>query len=122
LGVPVAKTGENAFLQNNNTFFRLACTNQQGEKKYSNIIRLSIENKNGIKVYPVPAINIINIETQKTSGIIRIIDIFGHTLLEQKNRNFIEKINIASLAAGSYIVQFVHENTIQYSRFVKANE
>ncbi len=115
-------TVPNAFLQNSVCYFRLFCKNLQGEKKYSNIVRFSSKNESELKVYPVPATDFITIESQKTTGKIRIIDIFGKIVLEQKNIANKQKINISLLAAGSYIVQLLYDDKIDNARFVKVNE
>jgi poly(3-hydroxybutyrate) depolymerase len=111
----------NAFTQSSNTYFRLVCTNLQGAKKYSNILQLGTKKDKSLKVFPVPAADILYVETKKTNGTITITDISGQVLWKQKNTKPLEQINIAALAAGTYFVQFVEDNVTQQARFVKVN-
>ena len=79
-------------------------------------------NPNGLKLYPNPSLNEINIgfKEQVSNLSIEIIDSRGRLLFENKKENTsLEKINISAFPQGVYFVRIYSDNVEDFLRFVK---
>lgn len=91
----------------------------------SSTVTLSLEtfNPNGIRLYPNPSANEINIEFKEhlSDLKIEIIDVRGRLMFENKAEEdtALEKINISTFPQGVYFIR-IHSETIEdFLRFVK---
>lgn len=90
----------------------------EGESDHSNTVSVTVDevngiddlNENTIKIYPNPATQFINIETDLTNiSEIRIIDISGVVRKSVIYENKIQQINIEDLNLGIYTIQIITE-------------
>ena len=72
-----------------------------------------------VKLYPNPASDVINIYSEKTIDEIRIINLFGKTVLEQKK--FTSAIDIKNLSEGIYLIEVVGYGRKSTTKFIKFN-
>lgn len=86
------------------------------------ITDLPIDSNNPIKVWPNPASNIVNIESNAGYLSLRVVDTKGNILLKGDIINKGE-INISSLPAGLYLLIFIdHKNHYYYyEKILKSN-
>ena len=72
-----------------------------------------------VKLYPNPASDVINIYSEKTIDEIRIINLFGKTVLEQKK--ITSAIDIKNLSEGIYLIEVVGYGRKSTTKFIKFN-
>ena len=90
----------------------------------SSTVTLSLEtfNPNGIKLYPNPSANEINLEFKEylSELKIEIIDVRGRLMFENKaEATSLEKINISTFPQGVYFIRIHSETVEDFLRFVK---
>jgi hypothetical protein len=76
----------------------------------------------GIEVYPVPALNNINIDFgQPLEAKLSIENILGETVYSENNKTYAKEtaINISMLTSGIYILKIESENSTVYKRIIK---
>lgn len=71
------------------------------------ITTVSDELMNNIFVYPNPAVNWINVETQQPIGQLQIIDLHGRIVQELNTNKSTVQLNIETLNPGMYFINFV---------------
>jgi hypothetical protein len=79
-------------------------------------------NKTVLKVYPSPATDILNISVlgeKSDKGIIRVVDINGAVVMQQKINNSVQQIDISKLAKGVYMLKIENGNGLLSSKFIK---
>jgi hypothetical protein len=99
---------------------------------YSNLIPVELSanpigsNANGLKVYPNPAKDQLNVLFNLQNAVeaeLRIIDISGkivfRTTINNNPGNNIVFINLSVVSSGMYYVLLIADNTIQKTQFVK---
>lgn len=78
---------------------------------------------NSFYVFPNPVSSVLNIAgaNTKPGAVIRVMDVYGKTVLMQKANSYNSQINVSTLAGGSYMLVIVNKDgSIAYtSRFVK---
>jgi photosystem II stability/assembly factor-like uncharacterized protein len=72
------------------------------------------ENEPGIKIYPNPVRNLVNIDTYDINDllIVRIINMEGSIVIEKEINPGSARINVESLAKGTYIITISKNNAI----------
>lgn len=78
---------------------------------------LAEQTNNNISLFPNPATNILNIQTDKTIDGIVVMDITGRKVLEQNGN--MTQINIQSLQQGMYQLLITSEGKQYSSKFIK---
>ncbi|HRI22816.1 MAG TPA: fibronectin type III domain-containing protein, partial [Panacibacter sp.] len=87
-----------------NNYYRIKANNIDGTSNYSNTVLINLSNSNAITmVYPVPAKDILHIETNDNTSF-SILDQSGKVLLTQII-NGKGSINIAAIASGMYYLK-----------------
>ena len=71
-----------------------------------------------IKIYPNPATDIINIESNYNINSIEIVDNMGRLIMKKDSCN---KLNISELESGTYSVYLYNGNQKIIKRFTKSN-
>ncbi len=87
----------------------------------TSIINLDISNTD-ISIYPVPTESVINIASEKAmSGLIKLIDVSGKTLIETNViENKIKTIDVSSLQSGIYFIQLtISDNKVNKKIIIK---
>jgi hypothetical protein len=94
-------------------YYRLKQTDRDDKVTYSTYISVN-SNTTVIKVqvYPNPASGVINISGVAKDNIIRLTDITGKIVMEQKVESNIAAINLGTLSADMYLIQVVENGKI----------
>lgn len=74
--------------------------------------------KNTLKIYPVPANDMLFLETN-SSGRVQIFDIQGKLVMNQQIENIINEINVSDLSIGTYLLKFESANELKTVHFLK---
>ncbi len=98
---------DNAPLSEGKNFYRLKIVNADGKFTYSVILPLNAKGKSGLKLTPNPAISNLTISGLKRSGVIKIYDVNGKTLIT-KNVQAVQalSIDVSLLRKGLYILKY----------------
>lgn len=67
------------------------------------------------KFYPNPVQNILKMEYGLEGGSVQIMDLTGKEIFNTSER----WIDVSTLAAGTYVIRFVHGDTVESRKFVK---
>lgn len=77
---------------------------------------------NTVKLYPNPVINELQVETKAQSSIVavKIINIEGKVVMQQKVNTTLLKLNVANLQSGIYTLELISDNAeVSTQKFVK---
>lgn len=75
----------------------------------------TVKKNTGLKVYPNPVSDILNINSDSKIKSVKIYDLSGKNVLETEKSS----INVSGLTSGTYIVTAQTENGIQSSKIIK---
>jgi hypothetical protein len=109
-----------AGLSSGNTYYRLKITDNNGNYKYSSVVRLA--NGQGIKVsvFPNPATDVVTVSGLKANDIIKLLAIDGKLLLQQNASGAQSTIvNIAKYKPGTYILQVQNDAAVSQQKIIK---
>lgn len=109
-----------AGLSSTNTYYRLKIVDNNGNYKYSSIVRLA--NGQGIKVsvYPNPASDVVTVSGLKANDNIKLLSIDGKLLLQQNASGAQSMIvNIAKYKPGTYILQVKNDAEVSQQKIIK---
>ena len=73
----------------------------------------------GVKVFPNPTSELIQIETEANDVSVQVVDLLGKTLLEKSLKGSLKTLNISTLPAGTYILRIVKDNKEVSFRMLK---
>ncbi|MCY7421351.1 MAG: SBBP repeat-containing protein [Chitinophagaceae bacterium] len=107
----------NTYKNSGRLFYRLKMIDRDGTTTYSKIARVDIDKKYTVHVYPNPAINKIYVEGIDNYKSIRINDVSGKVVYDQKVTQ--GSINISHLSKGVYTILLSGDDDVQSLRFVK---
>lgn len=82
-------------------------------------VEMNLENVNTIKLYPNPAVEILNIETDLNVSDVKIIDVNGRLILQEKDT---KQVNVSTLQKGLYIAAILLSNGEHVSRKFTVNK
>ncbi|MBC7938004.1 MAG: T9SS type A sorting domain-containing protein [Rhizobacter sp.] len=91
------------------TYYRLKIIGLNGEVKYSEIVVVKPGDQNAISFYPNPVTTAINISGLQKNSLIRILNIAGVVLLQQKSNAQFININVEKLKPGSYVLEVLND-------------
>lgn len=89
-----------------NNYYRLQTINTDGSADYSAIVLVRFGKEKELQLYPNPAYDRVTISNTQGAGTIRVTDLAGKLVLQQAVSGNSIVLDITSLKAGSYIVQF----------------
>jgi len=92
--------------------YRLKMIDLDGKYTYSRVCQISFDGRNGIVIYPNPASDHINIQTDDP-GVVRVIklsDLNGKTLLSTTLLANDNRIDIKTIAPGIYILTIFYQD------------
>jgi hypothetical protein len=107
-------------LSSTNTYYRLKIVDNNGNFKYSSVVRLA--NGQGIKVsvFPNPASEVVTVSGLKANDNIKLLSIDGKLLLQQNASGAQSMIvNIAKYKPGTYILQVKNDAEVSQQKIVK---
>jgi len=87
-------------------YYRLQTINTDGSADYSAIVLVRFGKEKELQLYPNPAYDRVTISNTQGAGTIRVTDLAGKLVLQQAVNGNSIVLDITSLKAGSYIVQF----------------
>jgi len=103
----------NSNLSVQNNYFRLLMVDIDGRSQYSSILSVQSDCHNThFTLYPNPAKNNVTIKGIAAGNHLRILDNTGKIVNLIKAAGSSESINISNLAAGTYIIQVIHNNKV----------
>ena len=102
-------------------YYRLKQIDLDGSVSYSHVqYVLMDETQTSIKLYPIPATEILTIEHTERIASVRVMDISGRLLLDHEGTTRRETLSVESLKAGVYIIELMDENGETHkSKFIK---
>ena len=100
-------------------YYRLKLIESNSMATYSNIVSVDYTRKSLVSVSPNPVHQILKINTDKTIEQVNLINANGEVLKTWKKVTNFSSLNIASLAAGIYIVQTISGNKKQSFKIIK---
>lgn len=93
-------------------YYRLKQTDRDGKVTYSTYIAVNSNAGANVKIYPNPASGTINISGVAKDNTIRITDVIGKVVIEQKAESNLATINLGSLSTNMYMLQVVENGKI----------
>jgi hypothetical protein len=99
-------------------YYRLKQTDRDGKVTYSTYISVNSNAGVNVKIYPNPTTGTINISGVTQGDVIRIADITGKVVLEQKAENNLATISLGSLSNDMYFIQVVNNGNIVHTQKV----
>jgi bacillolysin len=75
-----------------------------------------------LKVYPSPATDILNVSVigeTNGKGIIKVVDVNGEVVMQQKVNNSVQQVDISRLAKGVYMLKIENGSGLLTSKFIK---
>ena len=93
-------------------YYRLKQTDRDGKVTYSTYIAVNSNAGVNVKIYPNPASGTINVSGVAKDNTIRITDVTGKVVIEQKVESNLATINLGSLSTNMYMLQVVENGKI----------
>jgi endoglucanase len=72
-----------------------------------------------VKLYPIPAKDLLNIEAPSIVERVAIYNILGQEVLNEVANNELVSVNVSSLIPGIYIVKATIEGKVSSTKFIK---
>lgn len=109
-----------AGLSSTNTYYRLKIVDNNGNYKYSSVVRLASGQGIKVSVYPNPASDVVTVSGLSASDNIKLLSIDGKLLLQQNASGAQSLIvNIAKYKPGTYILQVQNDKEVSQQKIVK---
>ncbi|MCX2575901.1 T9SS type A sorting domain-containing protein [Pedobacter sandarakinus] len=109
-------------------FYRLVQTDLNGQTSYSNIVNVKFSTSSsisikGLKIYPNPVVNKINIDLEKNyigEIFVKVIDVYGRVLVQKTSTSNTFSLDLSKLNTGTYIIELINNNiSIGRSKILK---
>ncbi len=107
------------FSNNKNIFYRLRMIDIDGRFTYSRIVKVDLDKKYTVSVFPNPAGKEIFVQGIQHYNQAQIIDIHGRFVMSIRINPGVRSLNISLLAAGSYIMKLSSDDDLQVLKFIK---
>ena len=106
-------------------YYRIKLTDIDGKVSYSNVTAVRISKAVGIKAWPNPFVNSVQVQINSlvnTEIELRITDVEGRTILVQRNQvirgnNQLSIENLHRLASGSYLLEVINKSDLSTTIF-----
>lgn len=103
-----------------NCYFRVVCINKNGLKSYSQILKVSSQNKLSLSVYPNPTNKSIVVAGLATGEVIQISDVLGKVMYTTTAIAQSQVIETAQLNNGMYFLKVISlDGTLKKISFIK---
>lgn len=101
-------------------YYRLKLIDKDGKHSYSQVLKLqaAVTSTLVLQVYPNPASHSIQLNTAWNAGTVKVYNMQGNVVLQQSWKRG-ESVNIARLAAGTYVIELQSSEGIAKERVVK---
>lgn len=100
-------------------YYKLRITDKSGKITYSNIITTSLKGDQLITINENPVNNILRVSGTASQGYLRIIDVNGKAIKEQKALADNTIMNVEGIMPGFYYLHYITNDTITTIKFIK---
>lgn len=107
-------------------FYVAAHAVQKGRHQYLTIpvkvlatVGLGEKGYEGIRVYPIPADDHINVATDMTGYDVEVYDISGRLMLKSSGCDGFTSINLDGFSSGAYIMHVIYDDGVYNKKFIK---
>lgn len=101
-------------------YYRIAVVNKNGKIEYSNAIKVAIDTKISLSVYPNPATNEVVVSGIVKGSTLQIVDAAGKIVAQKNVNNEAQTINVSQFARGLFILKVTQPNgTVNNLSFIK---
>jgi Secretion system C-terminal sorting domain len=100
------------FSSTDKVFYRLKSIDKDGRFTYSAILRLSKQTSTTVTVYPNPVNDVLTINGLKQNGTLKLYDVSGKLLQQQKVSAQTITMSMSGYAKGMYLLQYQTEGQI----------
>ncbi len=99
-------------------YFRVLSVDKTGKTVYSNILKVALQTKLTLNVYPNPATNEVMVSGLAAGSTIQLVDLTGKVYSQKTTTGQVALLNVQSLAKGMYIIKVINttenDNTISF--------
>ncbi len=81
------------------------------------VLSTNIPDLEGVKIYPNPAKEILNIANAENSNI-QVYDMLGKLILSRDNISINQELNVSNLSTGTYFIKISNERNVTTKKFV----
>lgn len=102
-------------------YYRLKAVDQSGQAYYSDLQKVWMGQAVGIKVSPIPATNVLNLQIPANTFVLNaeVLNTAGQTLMNFRTQGTNTALDITSLAPGTYYLRLVTKDGTITEQFVK---
>ena len=104
-----------------NVFYRLKQVDLDGKFVWSNIIHVTLTGNQLITFMPNPARNFITISSPVNVKEVRLLAINGQIIKVWQNVSPNAQLDLGSIASGTYLIEFLNDQSSQAMKLVKSN-
>jgi hypothetical protein len=97
-------------------YYRLKQTDRDGKITYSKYVAIQSKTGAEVKIYPNPAYDKVTISGVTTGNTIRVADVTGKVVIEQKAEGNLATVNLGNLSTNMYILQVVENGKVVHSQ------
>ena len=96
-------------------------TNESFEKQFTIQLTTGVESvlSDAMRIYPSVAADVVTIEVPVVGGSYAIYSVAGAQVQAGNLDSYKNEVNVSSLAAGAYVMQYVHNNGVGVKSFIK---
>lgn len=96
-------------------------TNESFEKQFAIQLTTGVESvlSDAMRIYPSVAADVVTIEVPVVGGSYAIYSVAGAQVQAGNLDSYKNEVNVSSLAAGAYVMQYVHNNGVGVKSFIK---
>lgn len=76
-------------------------------------------NASNVKLYPIPAKDLLNIEAPSIVERVAIYNTLGQEVLNEVTNNELVSVNVSSLTSGIYVIKATIDGTVSSTKFIK---
>jgi Secretion system C-terminal sorting domain len=110
-------------MKSNNLYYKIAARNKNGTLQSSNIVNLYSKNVFDVSIYPVPVVDVVNINVEDKNAQIYLLSSTGQIIKSEKSESNIHQFNVIDLANGLYLIKVISSNGyISIHRFNKVGK
>lgn len=82
-------------------------------------VGIDFDKSSGLKIYPVPATDVLNIATSEVNYTARIYNLQGQLIKAQSNLSGNAQLDVSTLSGGNYLLEIVSAQGKQIKNFIK---
>jgi hypothetical protein len=119
LNTSIYTVDDNSFKQAGVIYYRLKIVELNGSFTYSKIEKVITKMNNQIFILSNPTNDVLNLSSVSSKGQVRVLDFAGKLLITQNILTPLTNINVSTLKAGMYILQYVNGANVETQKFLK---